>query len=533
MGTIVACIGRRDNGENNVIAEDVMKGVISRIWLVLLVVLLLVAVETCEKGPKKEARKMGSEVIRQMANAGTFYPADPQVLSGKVEDYLEGARVASIKGELIALICPHAGYPYSGHVAAAAYKQLIGKDYKVVVIIAPSHVEFFRGASVYDGDAYQTPLGTVYVDKELAARIAAQSPKITLSSHGHWTKTGMRQEHSLEVQIPFLQKTLKGFKIIPIVMGDQSYATCEALGETLAKVLSGQKALIVASSDLSHFHPYDEAVRLDRIVLRHIEAFDYRGLSGDLERGICEACGGGPIVTAMIAARHLGADRSTVALYANSGDVTGDRGSVVGYLAALIYKSTDEGTGERKVGIDMGLSDADKEELLKIARTTIECRVKGQKAPEFEIRSSTLMEKRGAFVTINKRGALRGCIGCIEALKPLWQTVREMAEAAALRDPRFPPVQESELEDINIEISVLTPLKKVKDADEIKVGRDGIVIRKGYNQGLLLPQVATEYGWDRTTFLQHTCIKAGLPRDAWKEEDTEIWAFSADVFGEG
>jgi AmmeMemoRadiSam system protein A len=186
----------------------------------------------------------------------------------------------------------------------------------------------------------------------------------------------------------------------------------------------------------------------------------------------------------------------------------------------------------KRAGVHLGLSAQDKERLLEIARLAIERAVKGQDASDVDVPPGILGEDRGAFVTINKRGQLRGCIGYIEAVKPLYQTVREMAEAAALHDPRFPSVTADELDELEIEISVLTPLKRVDDVSEIEVGLHGIYIRRGYASGLLLPQVATDYGWDRETFLQHTCMKAGLPTDAWQKKETEIYIFSADIFSE-
>jgi len=180
----------------------------------------------------------------------------------------------------------------------------------------------------------------------------------------------------------------------------------------------------------------------------------------------------------------------------------------------------------------MGLKDSEKQELLRVARSTIEHKLDGKPAPPLEGISSALREKRGAFVTLHKRGELRGCIGYVETYKSLHQTIREMAEAAAFQDARFPPVTVDELEELDIEISVLSPLRKVADAEEIEVGKHGILIKKGYHQGLLLPQVAVEYGWDRTTFLRQTCRKAGLPPEAWKDPDAEIRIFSAEVFGE-
>jgi AmmeMemoRadiSam system protein A len=205
----------------------------------------------------------------------------------------------------------------------------------------------------------------------------------------------------------------------------------------------------------------------------------------------------------------------------------------VGYAAGVLFKAAggkEKMKEQKKVGVDLGLNDEEKKTLHHIARTVIESRVKGKPVPDFKIESPILKENRGAFVTLQKRGQLRGCIGYIEGHGPLHHTIQEMAEAAAFRDPRFSPVKEKELPELDIEISVLTPLQRVKDIHEIQVGTHGIYIKKGWYSGLLLPQVATEYGWDRQTFLEHTCQKAGLPPTAWKEKDAEIYIFSADIF---
>lgn len=473
-----------------------------------------------------DAKKTNPEDIRRPVVAGAFYPANPQTLARQVDEFLENARLIPIDGEVVALIAPHAGYIYSGRVAAYAYKQVMGEDYEGVVVISPSHRDYLEGISVYNRGGYETPLGVVEVDVALANAIIEQHKSIYFALLGH------RAEHSLEVQLPFLQRALGKFKLVPIVMGGQDYESCAILGDALAKTLRGRKALIVASSDLSHFYPYDRAVELDRVVMDSVAAFNPEELAQNLATGRCEACGGGPMVAAMLAARNLGAAHSKILMYANSGDVTGDREGVVGYLAAVLYRG-QEGGSHRKVGIDMGLADEEKGQLLKIARQTIESRVRGEEPPRVSAPSGALQQERGAFVTINKHGMLRGCIGTIIPVKPLYQVVQEMAEAAALSDPRFPPVTERELDELEIEISVLTPLRRIENIDEIEVGKHGIYIRRGYNSGLLLPQVATEYGWDRITFLRHTCNKAGLPADAWQDSDTEIYVFSADVFGEG
>lgn len=183
-------------------------------------------------------------------------------------------------------------------------------------------------------------------------------------------------------------------------------------------------------------------------------------------------------------------------------------------------------------GTESGLTRQQKKQLLQVARETIKKVTAGEPRPSYTFDDPLFQQERGAFVTIHKKGDLRGCIGYVRAIKPLLETIMEMAEAAALHDPRFHPVQPDEVKDLDIEISVLTPLRKIEKVDEIQVGVHGLMLEKGLSSGLLLPQVATEYNWDRKTFLEHTCLKAGLDRDAWKDKNTQIYIFSADVFSE-
>ncbi len=473
-------------------------------------------------------KEMGMKEIREPAVAGTFYSDRPDILSSDVKRYIENAKKEKIDGEIAALVSPHAGYMYSGGVAAHAYKSVEGRTFDTVVIVAPSHRALFKGASLYDRGGYRTPLGVVPIDVELSKRMMERRKGIQFLPEAH------AQEHSLEVQIPFLQVTLKNFKLIPIIMEPYwSWETCQSLASAIADTVRGKNILLIASSDLSHFHSYEKAVELDKIVLNHIERFNPEGLNRDLKGGRCEACGGGPIISIMLAAKALGANKGKVLKYLNSGDVTGDRSRVVGYAAGVFYQTaggTEKMKDEKKVGIDLGLGEQDKKTLHHIAKTVIENKARGKPVPEFKVESHILKENRGAFVTIHKKGQLRGCIGYIEGHGPLHKTIEEMAEAAAFRDPRFTPVKEKELSELELEISVLTPLKKITDVNEIEVGKHGIYIKKGWSSGLLLPQVATEYGWDRQTFLEHTCQKAGLPSNAWKDKSTEIYIFSADIF---
>jgi len=494
---------------------------------ILISSLILIHSLSVAQTPKRE-KEMVMKDVREPAVSGMFYPDKPDVLSRDIKRYLENATKERFEGEITALVVPHAGYMYSGQVAAYAYKLIEGKAFDSVVVVAPSHRALFKGASLYNKGGYRTPLGVAPVDVDLSKRMMEKWKEIQYVPEAHG------QEHSLEVQIPFLQTALKSFKLVPIVMEPYwSWETCQSLATAISESVKGRHVLLVASSDLSHFHSYEKAVELDKVVLNDLEHFDPQGLNRDLKGGRSEACGGGPIISVMLAAKALGANKGKTLRYANSGDVTGDRSRVVGYAAAVFYKGeggNEKMKEEKKVGVDLGLSDQDKKTLHQIARTVIENKTKGKPVPEFKIDSPMLQEYRGAFVTLQKRGQLRGCIGYIDARAPLGKTVEEMAEAAAFRDPRFPPVTERELPDLTIEISVLTPFKKISDVREIEVGKHGLYITKKWYSGLLLPQVATEYGWDRQTFLEHTCQKAGLPSHAWKDKDAEIYIFSADIF---
>jgi AmmeMemoRadiSam system protein B/AmmeMemoRadiSam system protein A len=496
--------------------------------LIFLISFVLLAGSMAMAQISKGGKEMGMKEIREPALAGSWYPGDPEILSRDVKRYLENAKKEKVDGEIVALVSPHAGYMYSGQVAAYAYKLIEGKSFDTVVVVGPSHRFPFKGASLWDRGGFRTPLGVVPVDDELSKKLMEKRKEIRFIPEAH------NQENSLELQIPFLQTVLKSFKLVPIAMEpDWSWETCQYLASAIAETVRGKKVLLVASTDLSHYYTYNIAIELDRIFLNHIERFDIEGLNRDLKSNRTEACGGGPVVTIMLAAKTLGANQGKVLKYLNSGDVTGDRSRVVGYAAGVFYKTVggkEKMKEEKKVGVDLGLNEEEKKTLHHIAKTVIENKARGKAVPEFKIESPILKENRGAFVTIQKKGQLRGCIGYIEGHGPLHKTIEEMAEAAAFRDPRFSPVKEKELPELDIEISVLTPLKRIKDVNEIQVGKHGIYIVRGMWAGLLLPQVATEYGWDRLAFLEHTCQKAGLPPNAWKEKDIEIYIFSADIF---
>ncbi|MEO0093481.1 MAG: AmmeMemoRadiSam system protein B [candidate division WOR-3 bacterium] len=496
------------------------------VWLLSLVIFTLNQVQG---NPPQVAKKEG--IMREPAVAGQFYPGSKETLDKTVTKLLNSVTVPKITGKIIGIVAPHAGYEYSGQVAAHSYKLIANLDYKTVIIIGPSHRTFFEGAAVYSQGIWKTPLGEVAIDSKLAQAIINHNPKLIKD-----LPQAHKLEHSLEVQLPFLQKTLKDFKIVPIMLLEPTFQDCQVLADALSSVIKDNSALLLASSDLYHGYSYDECVATDKRTLGLIEKMDAKALFNALKTGEAQACGGMPIVVVILACQKLGANKAKVLKSTNSNEVTGEIGGYcVGYGSVVFYQSqAQEG---KKPSIEemsgtIGLSPEEKKELLKIARTTLEKHIRKEKIPEFKPSSEKLKEKRGVFVTLKKHGELRGCIGYVEGIKPTYEAVKENAINASTNDPRFSPVRPEELKDIDIEITVMTPLQRITDPKVIEVGKHGILIKRGWNQGLLLPQVATEYGWNREEFLAHTCLKAGLPINAWKEKDTEIYIFSGEVFGE-
>lgn len=471
-----------------------------------------------------QAPPAAAEQVREPLLAGTWYPAHPDQLRDQIHSFLDKVGPLPSSGTLLGLIAPHAGYVYSGQVAAHAYKLLIPGKYETVIVIAPSHRVRFKGISVFDRGGYRTPLGTVPLDRELIADIQRRDPAIRLVSEAH------AREHSLEIQLPFLQIAAPGIRLVPLVMGSQDLSTCQSLARTLAEAIKAKPALLVASTDLSHFHPYEKARALDAKVIRHVQRLDAAGLARDLAAGACEACGGGPLVTTLLAAGLLGADRSDILNAANSGDVSQDRSRVVGYMAASLWATGRPPIDKNRQVSKASLSGSDQALLLRIARASVEAHLSGREMQLPPDLPDHLRRNQGAFVTLRKNGRLRGCIGHIVGRLPLAQTVARMAVAAAVEDPRFPPVRREELPALEYEISVMSPLEALDDIERIQVGTHGIYLQRGASSGLLLPQVATEYGWDRRAFLEQTCLKARLPKNAWQDPATRVFIFSAQVF---
>jgi MEMO1 family protein len=274
-------------------------------------------------------------LVREAVVAGTFYPDDPKILDGEIQGYLKNVKLEAIEGEIVGLISPHAGYVYSGQVAAYGMKAISRGSYDTVIVIGPSHRAYFEGAAIMDRGSYLTPLGAVNIDEELSRAIMEESRLVFSNAGVHGP------EHSLEVQIPFLQTVLSGFKLVPMVMGSQEGDICESLANAIYEGIKrrGKHVLVVGSTDLSHYHSYAEAKKLDKLVVNRLKKFDVQGMLEDFNGEMCEACGRGPIIVTMMLSGLLGASESRVLKYANSGDVSGDKSQVVGYTSAVFYRT--------------------------------------------------------------------------------------------------------------------------------------------------------------------------------------------------
>ncbi|MCL4235292.1 MAG: AmmeMemoRadiSam system protein B, partial [Deltaproteobacteria bacterium] len=454
--------------------------------------------------------------------AGQFYTDKPEKLGAEIDGYLRDAIIAEPGGEVFGLVSPHAGYMYSGPCAAHGFKAVAGKSYDIVVVIGLSH-RVPGTLSVLDADAYRTPLGEVKIDRDRSRQLidalpfASDDPSL------------FSFEHSVEVQLPFLQRVLPPFRAVLISMRSTAGKVVTGLAAALDEIFRDDRVLYVASSDLSHFHAYDVANRMDRETLAMVEALDVRRLEQECESGAHEMCGVGPVLTLLHLYRRRGGNQATTLCYMNSGDTSGDMGRVVGYGSVALWapKPTD-------VRDDDTLSSNEREALLALARETLNRNV-GQsvgRAKMPDIAPKRLERPGAAFVTLHKNGDLRGCIGRIQAVGSLWECVRDMAVAAATEDPRFDPVRPDEIDDLHIEISVLTTPRDADGPGDIVPGRDGLIVEKGVYRGLLLPQVAERYGWAAEEFLDNTCLKAGMSKNEWRRGGVRIQTFQAIVFAE-
>ena len=483
----------------------------------------------------------GIPKVRPATQANRFYTGNPERLSEEVDSFLALHQGKTINNHLAAIIVPHAGYYYSGNVAASAYMSIPTerlrvdasagiKTYKRIFLLGPSHHEWLDGASVNtEVDYYATPLGNVKVDRETAMKLT----ETNISLFTYQPKAHDR-EHCLEVQLPFLQRRFGEVPpIVPIIISTNDFRKLKQLAEILKPYFT-EENLFIVSSDFSHYPSYEDACKVDALTGKAIETSDVGTFIATIEenanRGIrnlsTSACGELAIITLMLMmdssyeVKHL--------MYQNSGDIDhGDHNRVVGYHAFAILRGASQ---------EFTLSDNEKRTLKEIALTSIKDSLDGKPVSQYSHQTSfpgkaRLSEKCGAFVSLHKHGRLRGCIGHFGEDVPLYKIVAEMGRAAAFEDPRFTPVTRDELADIDLEISVLTPMQRIQSLDEFELHRHGIYIRKGYRSGTFLPQVADEVNWTKEEFVSHCAQdKAGIGWDGWKDKDAELYVYEAIVF---
>lgn len=498
----------------------------------------IVFIQCCAK-KEPEIDKYSEVPIRQPAVAGQFYSADSSKLTQALDAFFEDA-VALPVGKPLAIVVPHAGYIFSGQIATDAFNQVQNHKYDVIVILGTNHTTpGFNGISIYPRGGYLTPLGLAKIDEQIAISLIETNEEYTFSPEVH------EHEHSVEVQIPFIQYLFPGTKIVPVVIGKPELDLCVNFGRVLAGTLKNRRVLIVASSDLSHYPTYSNALDVDTKTLETIVELNPSKLQSvlrdqmvrNIPNLVTGACGEAPILTAIEAAKVLGATCGTVVSYANSGDISiGNRNRVVGYGAVAITRDENCVSNEATInpptdGQSDVLLDSHKKELLAFARETISQFLTTETVPLARGFDPGLKQKMGAFVTLKKGHELRGCIGHMNNDLPLCDVIGSMALQAAFNDRRFFPVTLDELEEIDIEISLLTPYKPIKSANDIVLGQDGVALKKGNHQAVFLPQVASEQEWNRNELLDNLCKKAGLTEGCWFE-DAQLFTFQAIVFHE-
>jgi AmmeMemoRadiSam system protein B/AmmeMemoRadiSam system protein A len=466
--------------------------------------------------------------------AGGFYPADKTELWSTVDSMLAQAPASAVPGRIVAALVPHAGYVYSGPTAARVFKLLEGRHYNTVIVVGSGHYYPIRGAATVSAQAFATPLGTVPVDLKAVQELRKLSPLI------EELPEAFRREHSIEVELPFLQRVLKDFRLVPLLMNTNNPETSKKVGEALASLLRSTGTILIVSSDLSHYPDAKTARIVDTASLNALlqapgdPSYFWKTNRLLLERGggelACTECGEAGVLAAANAMKILGASPHLL-YYTNSGAVAGgDTERTVGY-GALVWT---EGAAPEPVG---RLSDEERKGLLKLSRQALEGYLKKSASPERRLWDNPSFNMPAAvFVTLRRSGApremsLRGCIGTLEPSYPLAEAVQLYAISAAENDPRFPPVTADELPKLSIEISRLSPSRRVASHRDVHPGQ-GVTVRLGARSGLFLPQVWEDLP-DKARFLDELCAqKAGLPADCWKDPKTEISVFDAEAFSE-
>ncbi len=480
---------------------------------------------------------------REPIVAGQFYPAEAEELKATIKEYFD--KISDFKkqeAEILGIISPHAGYIFSGQVAAYSYKYL--SQYKIespiVILIGQSHHFRLKKPVLWSKGSFFTPLGEVKVEEEFVKLLLKNSQFFEENEQPHIP------EHSLEVQLPFLQYIYgNNFTIIPILVSsfdyDFVYKIAEGLVNSIRSYSTKRKTIIVCSTDMSHYPSYEDAIKIDKKAIEIVKSYEPKKYFEELRKLeksnvknlYCVFCGETAVGITIAATKLLGGDKIEVLKYANSGDTLmyGDKSRVVGYLA-LAFLKTQKETKMKEEQTEFKISETNQKILLELARNAIKEYITTGKIIEYKTEDKELQKPSAVFVTLTKRGQLRGCIGTTFPQYPLYQAVINMAIAAATEDPRFPPVTLDELNDIKIEISILSPLKRVFSYKEIKENIHGVVVKSQGRVGLFLPQV-----WEqlpkKEQFLSELCWgKAGLPPNAWQDPKTELYVFTVFAFEE-
>lgn len=450
-------------------------------------------------------------LIRVPAMTGQFYPASQETLKNAVEKYLYNVKQTPMppSTKILGMIVPHAGYQYSGQTAAYAYDILKNRHFDVIVLLGPYHSGTFSGVSIWPEGIWKTPLGDINVDKDLARNIQNESLDFVYDYQIHIS------EHSLEVQVPFIQIVAKGAKIVPILISDLAYS--KPLAKALYKHLAGRSALVISSTDLSHYHPDEIARNIDAKTQKVFQSLSPDKFKQAYNNGEIELCGAAAVLTLLELYQLYGQGEYINLHYANSGEMFSDKSSVVGYNASVI-------SFPDKISSEQGKL------LLNLAKDTLYAYLTNQTTPTFTNHNPTLEEKRAVFVTLrDKTGKLRGCIGTYQAEEPLYLAIQHMTIDAATKDTRFAPITLSEVKDISIEISVLNEPVKVSNSNEILFGTHGVIVSQARKSGIFLPEVSQDFS-TKEEFLSELCFqKADLPRNCWQNPLTQLSIFTTQV----
>ncbi|MDD5628821.1 MAG: AmmeMemoRadiSam system protein B [Elusimicrobia bacterium] len=466
--------------------------------------------------------------VRPPAAAGRFYPADPGTLRAAVDRLLEEAPRHKAEGRVVAALCPHAGYDYSGAPTARVCRALAGLAPEVVAVVGTAHFADREGFFLSGHAAWRTPLGDLPVAEKEAALLLKSDAGVTASAEAH------AQEHSVEVVLPFLQRTFPDFTLLPLVSNGQSRSEAERVGRALAGVLKGRKALVIAASDLSHYPALEVARQVDPASLESFLTLepDYLWSTEEALMSIgapelhCTWCGKAAAAAVQAAAAGLGADWGEALDCANSAGRSGDESRTVGYGAAILTVR-----GRPRPWPLEQVTTEEKAELLALARASVLDALEGRRHAQRLFDRPRFNLPAAVFVTWTRRtGGLRGCIGATVPRDTLGNAVARLAVCSAADDPRFAPVSAEELSGLRAEISILSAPRPARPED-IRPGL-GVIVRRGARQGLFLPQV-----WEqlpgRDEFMEHLCEhKAGLPPDAWTKDGVQLQIFTVTAFAE-